>query len=101
MKGKQDGKAASIGKQVKIYFTAKLRGTGCVVGSNIGEAPHKFRLGDKNMVKGLNIGIEGMHAGEKRRFIVPPSLGFGKNGRPPVPPNSWIQYEIELVDICE
>ncbi|XP_070052608.1 peptidyl-prolyl cis-trans isomerase FKBP43 [Nicotiana tomentosiformis] len=60
MKGKQDGKAASIGKQVKIYFTAKLRGTGCVVGSNIGEAPHKFRLGDKNMVKGLNIGIEAL-----------------------------------------
>ncbi|XP_070052720.1 peptidyl-prolyl cis-trans isomerase FKBP43-like isoform X2 [Nicotiana tomentosiformis] len=76
VKGKQDGKAASIGKQVKIYFIAKLRGTGCVVDSNIGEAPHKFRLGDKNMVKGLNIGIEGMHVGEKRRFIVPPSLGY-------------------------
>ncbi|XP_019233076.1 PREDICTED: peptidyl-prolyl cis-trans isomerase FKBP43-like [Nicotiana attenuata] len=101
VKGKQDGKVASTGKQVKIYFIAKLRGTGCVVGSNIGEAPHRFRLGDKNMVKGLNIGIEGMHVGEKRRLTVPPSLGFGKKARPPVPADSWLQYDIELVDICE
>ncbi|KAM3250036.1 putative protein isoform X1 [Capsicum annuum] len=102
VKGKPDGKVASTGKQVEIYFDAKLRDTGCFIGSNIAAGtPHKFCLGHKKMLKGLNIGIEGMQVGEKRRLIIPPSLGPGSNAKPPILPDSWLQYDVELADICE
>ncbi|KAK6796225.1 hypothetical protein RDI58_003926 [Solanum bulbocastanum] len=76
VKGKADGKVASPGKQIKIHFIAKLRDTGCTVGSTIGAAPHQFCLGFEKVLKGLNIGIEGMQVGEKRRLTIPPSLGW-------------------------
>ncbi|WMV13790.1 hypothetical protein MTR67_007175 [Solanum verrucosum] len=101
VKGKVDGKVASPGKQIKIHFIAKLRDTGCTVGSTIGAAPHQFCLGYEKVLKGLNIGIEGMHVGEKRRLTIPPSLGPGSKAKPPIMPDSWLLYEVELVDICE
>ncbi|XP_027770860.1 uncharacterized protein LOC107008897 isoform X2 [Solanum pennellii] len=101
VKGKADGKVASLGKQIKIHFIAKLRDTGCIVGSTIGAAPHQFCLGYEKVLKGLNIGIEGMHVGEKRRLTIPPSLGPGRKAKPPIMPDSWLLYEVELVDICE
>ncbi|KAL3344049.1 hypothetical protein AABB24_023470 [Solanum stoloniferum] len=101
VKGKADGKVASPGKQIKIHFIAKLRDTGCTVGSTIGAAPHQFCLGYEKVLKGLNIGIEGMHVGEKRRLTIPPSLGPGRKAKPPIMPDSWLLYEVELVDICE
>ncbi|KAH0719088.1 hypothetical protein KY290_015761 [Solanum tuberosum] len=101
VKGKVNGKVASPGKQIKIHFIAKLRDTGCTVGSTIGAAPHQFCLGYEKVLKGLNIGIEGMHVGEKRRLTIPPSLGPGSKAKPPIMPDSWLLYEVELVDICE
>ncbi|XP_010315531.2 uncharacterized protein FKBP43 isoform X1 [Solanum lycopersicum] len=109
VKGKADGKVASLGKQIKIHFIAKLRDAGCIVGSTIGAAPHQFCLGlslliivcYEKVLKGLNIGIEGMHVGEKRRLTIPPSLGPGRKAKPPIMPDSWLLYEVELVDICE
>ncbi|CAN4123495.1 unnamed protein product [Withania somnifera] len=100
--GNPDGKVASPGNQVKIYFIAKLRDTECCVGSNSTDGtPHKIRLGDEKVLKGLSIGIEGMRVGEKRRLTIPPSLGHGCKAKPPIRPDSWLQYDVELVDICE
>lgn len=102
VKGNPDGRVASPGNQVKIYFIAKLRDTECCVGSNSTDGtPHKIRIGDEKVLKGLSIGIEGMLVGEKRRLIIPPSLGHGCKAKPPILPDSWLQYDVELVDICE
>ncbi|MCD7469829.1 hypothetical protein HAX54_009132 [Datura stramonium] len=102
VKGKPDGKVASLGKQVKVYYIAKLRDTGPIVCSNIDDsAPHKFCLGDEKIVKGLNIGLEGMHVGEKRRLTIPASMGPHCKDKPSILPDSWLQYDVELVDICE
>lgn len=51
-------------------------------------------------VEALDLGVQGMRIGGKRKLIVPPSLGFGANGsiQLRVPPNATLIYEIELVD---
>jgi FKBP-type peptidyl-prolyl cis-trans isomerase len=56
-------------------------------------------------VKGWQEGIPGMKVGGKRRLIVPPELGYGKNGfKGPngqfvVPPDAMLIFEIELLDV--
>ncbi|KAK4415996.1 Peptidyl-prolyl cis-trans isomerase FKBP43 [Sesamum alatum] len=98
--GPRDGKVAAAGKKVKIYYTAMLKESGHVFDSNVGKTPCKFRLGDEGIISGWNVGIDGMHVGDKRRLIVPPSMGYGTHGTGEnVPPNSWLVYDVELVGV--
>ncbi|CAH2051972.1 unnamed protein product [Thlaspi arvense] len=98
--GKPDGKTAVNGKKVSILYTSKLKDTGEMVNSNIGETPFRFRLGGEKVIKGLSVGVEGMRVGDKRRLIIPPSLGYSEEGlNGDVPKNAWLVYEVEVVKV--
>lgn len=98
--GEQEGKIAAIGKKVKVYYTGMLKESGHVFDSNVGNSPYKFRLGDQAIIGGWNIGLEGMHVGDKRRLIIPPAMGYGSQGAGEnVPPNSWLVYDVELAGV--
>lgn len=43
--------------------------------------PQWFVLGVGQVLKGLDVGLMGMCAGEKRKLTVPPSLAFGAKGK--------------------
>ncbi|GIW73889.1 MAG: hypothetical protein KatS3mg103_0411 [Phycisphaerales bacterium] len=50
-------------------------------------------------IEGWRKGVVGMRPGEVRQFVVPPELGFGEEGSPPViPPNATLTFEVELLD---
>ena len=59
------------------------------------------------LVQSWETGLLGMCIGEKRRLMVPPSLGYGPAGVPkakilpklPVPPNAALVYDVELLGI--
>lgn len=50
---------------------------------------------------GWDIGLVGMCSGERRRLIIPSSIGFGSKGVPKrnIPPDSTLQYDITLVSV--
>ena len=45
--------------------------------SDVPVGPVAFRLGDKQLVPGLEAAILGMRPGAKRRVLVPPEQGYG------------------------
>lgn len=99
--GRPDGKRASRGSKVSVRYIGKLQKNGKQFDSNIGRAPFKFRLGVGQVIKGWDVGVEGMRVGDKRRLTIPPSMGYGASGAPPqIPPNAWLVFDVELVNVA-
>lgn len=58
-----------------------------------------FTLGAGQVIKGFDLGVEGMRVGEKRRIVVPPELGYGARAVGSIPPNSRLTFEVTLVRV--
>ncbi|KHG01405.1 Peptidyl-prolyl cis-trans isomerase FKBP15-3 -like protein [Gossypium arboreum] len=98
--GKPDGKRASRGKQVSVHYIGKLQKNGKIFDSNVGRAPFKFRLGVGEVIKGWDVGVEGMRVGDKRKLVIPPAMGYGSKGAGGrIPPNAWLEFDVELIGV--
>ena len=94
------GEKPKKGQKVKVHYTGKLE-DGSVFDSSVKRGvPIEFTLGVGQVIPGWDEGIADMKVGEKRQLIIPPDLGYGPNGYPPViPPNSTLIFDTELVEI--
>jgi hypothetical protein len=63
--------------------------------------PLEVTLGEKEVVEGLEEGLLGICAGEKRVIVVPPKLAYGDIGHAQlgVPGNSTLMYEVEALKL--
>ncbi len=62
--------------------------------------PFSFTLGSGQVIKGWDTGIVGMKVGEKRKLEVAPEYAYGEKGIINIlPPNTPVDFEIELVSI--
>ena len=54
----------------------------------------------KGLPKGLQEGLAMLKTGGKAKFWLPPAIGYGENGRPPlVKGNAVLTYEVELLGV--
>ena len=58
-----------------------------------------FTLGVDPVIEGWKQGLIGMKEGGKRTLTVPPELGYGPNQYGPIPGNSTLIFEIELLKV--
>ena len=93
-----DGKEAKVGSKVKVHYTGTFV-DGKKFDSSIGKDPYELTIGNAEVIKGWEEGLEGMKVGGKRKLIIPPKLAYGEKGRTGIPPNSTLLFEIELVDV--
>lgn len=64
--------------------------------------PFQFKLGAGQVIRGWEFAILRMTRGSRARFMVPPSLAYGRSGRlPKIPPNTPLEFEVQLIDYFE
>jgi len=94
------GDVAVAGKQVTVHYTGVFASDNKKFDSSRDRGvPFSFTLGAGQVIKGWDIGVEGMKIGGKRILIIPPQFGYGSSDYGPIPGNSTLVFEIELLDV--
>lgn len=61
--------------------------------------PFVFTPGAREVIGGWEEGILGMKVGGTRRLVLPPAAAYGENGQGPIPPNSVLIFDIQLLEV--
>jgi len=94
------GPELKSGQEATLHYVGSLEAGKVFDTTRKSNEPRKFRIGVDLLIKGWAEAIPGMKVGETRKLIIPPSQGYGKEGKPPViPANATLIFEVELVDI--
>jgi FKBP-type peptidyl-prolyl cis-trans isomerase FkpA len=92
------GATAAAGDVVTVNYTGKLQ-DGTVFDTSIGKTPFQFTLGVGQVLPGWDEGLQGMKVGGKRLLIIPPALGYGAQASGPIPANSTLVFEVDLLSV--
>ncbi len=90
---------ADVHTTLWLYDEAAEGGRGQEIWSSGGVQPFQFQLDAGQVIAGWDLGVTCMLIGEKRELRIAPELGYGARGKPPVPPNATLLFEIELVNL--
>jgi peptidylprolyl isomerase len=94
------GESPSPGKIVRVHYTGWLEdGTKFDSSRDHGDQPIDFPIGVGRVIKGWDEGLMTMKIGGKRKLVIPPQLGYGARNMGPIPPNSTLVFEVELLGV--
>lgn len=96
-------KVAKKGDVLVMNYTGKLT-DGTVFDSNVDPKfkhvePFEFTLGAGQVIAGWDEGLVGMKVGEKKTLTISPEKGYGARAVGPIPANSTLIFDVELVAI--
>lgn len=86
------------GHKIVMNYVGRLK-NGKVFDKSTRANPFSFKFGVGQVIKGWDIGINGMQVGGKRKLTIPPSLGYGNQRVGPIPANSTLIFDVELIAV--
>lgn len=94
-----DGASPTLGQTVQAHYIGRIENENGKEFNNFTTGkPIEFKLGP-GLIPGWNEGLQTMKVGGKRRLWIPSKLGYGETGKPPIPPNTNLYFEIELLGV--
>lgn len=95
--GEKGGYALGPGGDIAVHFsqwtTEGLKLDSSRSGTR-GAARVRYPVGS---IPGLDQGLAGITKGARRRVVIPPELGYGSQGRGPVPANATLVFDLEAM----
>lgn len=92
------GPQAKKGSKLEMRYIGKLD-DGKVFDSNKSGKPFSFKLGVGEVIKGWDVGLQGISSGGERRLIIPAHLAYGKKALPGIPANSKLTFDIKCIRV--
>lgn len=92
-----DGAKPAATDTVKVHYKGTLLDGTEFDSSYARNEPISFAL--NRVIAGWTEGVQLMSVGSKFIFYVAPELAYGEGGGGPIPPNSTLVFEVELLDI--
>jgi FKBP-type peptidyl-prolyl cis-trans isomerase FkpA len=97
------GENAKAGQKVTVNYTGKTM-DGKAFDSNVDPqfqhvSPFSFNLGQGNVIKGWDEGVQLFKKGTKGTLYIPSTLAYGANGQGPIKANSILIFDIEVTDV--
>lgn len=94
-----DGPEAKAGSFVKVHYVGTLDNGEQFDSSRKRNEPFSFQVGTRAVIKGWDEAIPGMKVGEVRKLKIPADAAYGERGQGSIPPNSPLNFEVELVEV--
>jgi peptidylprolyl isomerase len=95
------GEPALPGTKVSVHYSGFFR-DGKMFDSSVerGKPLDNLKVGAGQVIKGWDEGLSLLRKGEKAKFIIPYTLGYGEQGRPPmIPAKSDLIFDVEIMDV--
>ena len=101
------GRAVEAGDTVSVHYTGWLYDENAAdkhgekFDSSVDRGqPFSFKVGGKQVIRGWDEGVVGMHEGGTRTLMLPADYGYGARGAGGViPPNASLVFDVEVLKI--
>lgn len=93
------GDIAKAGDTITVNYVGTLTDGKVFDSSYDRKQPFTFILGQGKVIRGWEEGFKGMRVGGKRRLIIAPDYGYGAQSIGPIPANSVLIFDVELLNV--